>query len=371
MTPKPIPIMADAEAVACAAPDAPPILQNWTRLADLGDDLFTAVPPERQWLLRRLDKGGKHERGVVPLGKVGIFAAAGGVGKTMASLQLALSVATGKPWLGEHGFTVPAKCQGRVLLALGEEEIDEVRRRLFHAAQAMSLTEKDQLLARERVVVLPLAGKHVALTRAPNADGVETDAAKALRDKLHHEAGDEGWRLVVLDPLARFAGPEAEKDNAAATRFIETIEQFCQVKGNPTVLVVHHSAQHARGGDPSKADPNRDASQLARGATGITDGARFVLTLENERTTINDLRLERIAILKAPKTNLSPPLDGDVLLGRNPNNMGALFALDFGDTTRVKESRDEATRDRAQNRKKNKKPSDDEPEPEVEPSTWA
>lgn|GEM_PF-2824382 len=320
----------DEELVVIPKPAEPAktgILAAWKRLV-----LADAEPPPRRWLLRQ-----RNGNGIVPLGKVGLFAAAGGVGKTMASLQLALAVATGKDWLGE--FKVPAEGQGRVLLALGEEDEEEVSRRMFYCARAMGLTPEERRLACERIVVLPLAGMHVSLTGALDAEKIETAEAESLLAQLRTEAGEEGWRLVVLDPLARFAGPDAEKDNAAATRFVETVERFCSVPGNPTVLVVHHSAQHARGGDASQADPNADASQMARGATGLTDGARFVLTLQNERTTIGEPELERLAILRAPKTNLSPPLVDEVMLRRHAANMGALIALDEPDRGRVLDDR--------------------------------
>ena len=46
-------------------------------------------PPPRLWLVK--DR--------LPLGVVGLLAAAGGTGKSMGVLQLAVSVATGLPWL--------------------------------------------------------------------------------------------------------------------------------------------------------------------------------------------------------------------------------------------------------------------------------
>lgn len=325
-------LVVDIPKPAEAPKDVPAIVRVWKRLGDL-EGALDREPPPRPWLLTQ-----RNGDGLVPLGKVGVFAAAGGVGKTMACLQLALAVATGRDWLG--AFRVPPEGAGRVLLALGEEDEEEVTRRFFFCARAMKLTDEDKRLARERIVVLPLAGTHVSLTGALDDEKVETDASEALIGKLRAEAGEEGWRLVVLDPLARFAGPDAEKDNSAATRFVETVERLCSVPGRPTVLVVHHSAQHARGTDASQSDPNADASLHARGATGLTDGARFVMILQNERTTIGEQQLDRLAILRAPKTNLSPPLDDEVMLRRDLANMGALIALDKADMARVRDDRE-------------------------------
>jgi RecA-family ATPase len=331
----------EAEAVPMADPDAPalsephPIVHTFKPLGELGD-VFGTKPPRRRWLLKRGDDG------VLPLGKVGIFAAAGGVGKTMACVQLALAVATGRRWLagagaqGAGGFEVPSESAGHVLLALGEEDAEEVHRRVYNAALAMGLTSDDRKLALERIVVLPLAGQHVSLTHAADAMGEspETHAATALREKMQSTGID--WRLVVFDPLSRFAGPDAEKDNAAATRFIETAETFCKLRGEPTVLVVHHSAQHARG-ELGKGGRDRDASQVARGATGITDGARWVASLDSLRSDAEGL--EHLAELHVVKNNYAKPMHEPVTLRRNRDHGGALHELGAEDLAAVIKAR--------------------------------
>jgi RecA-family ATPase len=328
---------ADPEAFVAASdkPRQGAIVQAWRPLGELGD-VFGTKPPKRRWLLKR------DGDGVLPLGKVGIFAAAGGVGKTMACVQLALAVATGRRWLagagaqGAGGFEVPSEGAGHVLLALGEEAAEEVPRRVYNAALAMGLTPDERKLALERIVVLPLAGQHVSLTHAADAMGEspETHAATALREKMQ-STGIE-WRLVVLDPLSRFAGPDAEKDNAAATRFIETAETFCKLRGEPTVLVVHHSAQHARG-DGNARPQGRDASQVARGATGITDGARWVASLDSLRSDAEGL--EHLAELVVVKNNYAKPMHEPVTLRRNREYSGALHELDAKDLAAVIEAR--------------------------------
>ena len=310
---------------------AHPILAAWSKLGDLGPVFAEALPP-RRWLLKR------DGNGVLPLGKLGIFAAAGGAGKTMACIQLALAVATGRQWLG--AFDVPVEGVGHVLLALGEEDAEEVRRRMYHAAKAMKLTDGEKAKALESIVVIPLAGTHVALTQSEGkGDDVETGAAKALRERM--TSGGDGWRLVIFDPLARFAGADAEKDNAAATRFIETAESFCKLPGSPSVLIVHHSAQHARGGDSSKAEANRDASQVARGATAITDGARWVASLTTEYTTIGEPQLERLAAFQVIKSNYAAPMRESLMLRYQFDHGGALVALDVDDNNKLKADREQ------------------------------
>lgn len=324
-----------------------PILRSWKTLGELGD-VFGEAPPRRRWLLRR-SAPGLDGCGVLPLGKLGILAAAGGVGKTMACVQLALSVATGRKWL--EAFDIAPEGIGRVLLALGEEDEEEVRRRLYKAARAMKLTQEDQRHALERIVALPLAGCHVALTQNGDSSSIETDAARSLRAKM---AENDDWRLVILDPLSRFAGPDAETNNAGATRFIETAESLCSVPGGPTVLVVHHSAQHARGSRPAGGGP-RDASEVARGATGITDGARWVASLESWHTGATEEQLAHLGVLTIVKNNYAPMLREPIWLRRDRDHGGALREMDASDLKIVEHAEEE--RKAAKSRKGSESPS--------------
>lgn len=78
--------------------------------------MISEPPSARRWLLKDL----------LPLGVVGLFAAAGGSGKSYAMLQLGVSVATGIPFVGlDIGET------GGVLIIAAEDEADEIHRRLF------------------------------------------------------------------------------------------------------------------------------------------------------------------------------------------------------------------------------------------------
>ena len=247
--------------------------------ADRGDWLEVAPPP-MDWLLTVPPTREADRRQVLPRGVVGMLAAAGGVGKSMALVQLAVAVATGKPWLvgaaeGRFpGFETHNGAGDRVLLALGEEDELKARRRLYQAVQAAQLTPDERELLRDRLVVLPLASVPVGLM----ADRREREEARAgaIADELERRLADGGpWSLVVLDPLSRFAGMETEGDNAAATRFVQVLERFAKAPGSPAVLVSHHTGQGAR------REGMHDAT-AARGVTGLTDGVRWVATLTRE-----------------------------------------------------------------------------------------
>lgn len=273
----------------------------WKPMADRGPWL-TLIPPKRTYLLS-LEMEGKPQP-VLPLGKVGMFAGAGGAGKSWAMTQLALAVATGADWLG---FTVESP--GRVLLVLGEEEAEEARRRFFFAADAMGLSPERLELAAQRIWVLPMAGRSVALTREldPNEDhhgGLPmTDLALEIERRL--SGGDEPWRLVVLDPLSRFAGADVETDNAAATRFVQVLERLTQTHGTPTVLVTHHTTKGARQGQVS-GTTDASAATGARGSSALTDGVRWQANL-NALPRFPDV--PRLVELAFVKNNYGPPTD--------------------------------------------------------------
>ena len=255
------------------APD--PFAERWQSI-DL--EWMAQRPPPRRWLLERDARSHPEDApdivGVLPLGKVGMLAAGGGVGKTMALVQLALAVATGRRWLDTFSTPNP----GRVLLALAEEDAEEVQRRVYNAAGVMALTDAQRRMAVAHIVVLPLAGCSVALVAGEGGHVEETDTLRALRARLAKDVDGQPaeWRLIILDPLSRWAGADTEKDNAAATRFVEAVETLAlQSPGNPTVLLAHHTAKATRGNEANDAG-------AARGASALTDGVRWVANLDND-----------------------------------------------------------------------------------------
>lgn len=277
---------------------------KWKTLKELaGADWrswFATPPPRRQWLLERRRRDyndvGERTEGVLPLGKVAMLAAGGGMGKTMALVQLALAVATGREWLDTFATPNP----GPVLIALGEEDEDEFRKRLFDAAQVMRLTDEQAELAADRIVIIALSGTPVALTESDGRGNVkETPFLAELRSQL--ETGKD-WRLVILDPLSRFAGNDTEKDNAVATRFIQAVETLLSAPGGPTVLLAHHTTKTSRTSDSSS-----DAT-AARGASGLTDGVRWVANLDQLKDD------SELVELKVTKSNYSRKGDPVVLV---------------------------------------------------------
>ena len=243
-------------------------------------------PPPREYLLKHL--GGE---GFVPRGKPGIFNAAGGTGKTTSIVQLAISLATCRPWLGAYpGPDVPTKS----LLLLGEEDAEEVQRKLYWTCQSMQLTEEEWNLVEKNVIALPLAGNALPLLRPCENQNVEgTEHGDAVLALLHEHA-DVG--LVVVDPVSRFTAVNIEGDNILATRYAQELERFCKAPGKPTVLAVGHTSKEAR----------KAGTADARGVTGLFDAVRWALTLTaKSKATVE---------LAPTKNNLAPPSDPRTLI---------------------------------------------------------
>jgi RecA-family ATPase len=260
-----------------------------------GDTWFSTAPPPRDYLLHYIGDVGAGPVGVLAAGRVGFLASPGGAGKSYALCALALAVAVAdRPkqttWLG--GFEVNPDKAGRVLMLMGEEEEAEIRRRLYSAAQAAELSVDDTARAIDRIVPVPLCGVDgVALTQTPATDGVatETPFSAALRARLA-KAGP--WSLVVVDPLARFAGADVETDNAAATHLVQILEKLQHLPGSPTVLAAHHTRKKSGSDGP---EINTDDM---RGSSGLRDGARFVAVLEEQKVFAGVPNLVRFAVRK-------------------------------------------------------------------------
>jgi hypothetical protein len=302
-----------ALASAAGVKGAVPVIRTRTPLRDLAMALSPEIieedPPPRIPLLSTSDAEPALIRG-----KVGLLAAPGGTGKSWALIQLAIAVATGECWFGAGGWLAQ---DGRTLLLLAEEDAEEAQRRLHWAVKVGGA---DPMRVAGSITIIPLAGRGVALT----ADGdpldgslPETAFAEEIRALLRN-AEDHGrpYSLVILDPLSRFAGAEVEKDNAAATRFVQVVETFTSEKcGSPSVLVAHHARK--RSGDK---DEDREVADIIRGASALVDGVRWAAVLAKLPEADG---LPPMLRLRVPKTNYTAE-PAPLYLVRQEQGRGAL-----------------------------------------------
>lgn len=354
----------DAQALAAAE-------REWPLLSMPADYLEEKPDPPR-WLLMRppsKDAGEKSWKGFCRMGKVGVIAAPGGTGKTMAAVGLALAVSTGQNWLrpgvwsgrGPHQIPngIRVDTPGRVAVLLAEEDGDDIRRRLFYTGKLMGLDPAARARARDRLFLAGLAGMDVSLV---DKDGGFDAKLANLRRVLKAKAG-EGWSLILVDPLARFAGIGAETDNALATRFVQALEQLTSLPGNPAVLFIHH--ERKGGGDGADA---------IRGSSALVDGARWALRLiplmdpADRRKRWTSKRGERGVKLELVKTNYTPPVHDEYIVMQDSGHHGALrFSSneDSSELKRAREAAEEAKRSRHRDKGSNRSTAKTEPTPDV------
>jgi AAA domain len=176
---------------------------------DLGavlDRVQAAGPPG--WLVQ----------GLWPADAYGVLAAEDKAGKTWAILDLAVSVAAGRPWLG--AFSCPQA--GRVLVFLGEGGQRAIVRRLR------------AICAHKHLAVEELAARIRLCFRVPRLTSGEDLAAVA------GELAARPAALVILDPLYLAVGVAgAGADLYAMGTVLSAIQGVCQQAGAALVVVTH------------------------------------------------------------------------------------------------------------------------------------
>jgi hypothetical protein len=200
---------------------AGPGLGGWGRLLvrDVAEVIATvdaAGPPA--WLVA----------GLWPADAYGVLAAESKAGKTWAILDLAVSVATGRPWLGR--FTCPER-PGLVFLGEGGERATIRRLRAVCAHKGLDPGE--------------LAGRLRLCFRVPKLLGGEDLAA------VEAELAAAPTGLVVIDPLYLAAAGAQAASLFQMGAALEPIQAVCQHAG-AALVVVHHFNQTGQGTGPTR-----------------------------------------------------------------------------------------------------------------------
>lgn len=235
---------AEGEDWSAATAEKPPEIFETEEIFPIN---ITDVPP-RPWIIP----------GLTMHGHLSILVAPGGSGKSQLTLQMGIITALGMDWAGWK----PRKPQ-KVLIINAEDDRDEMRRRLYAAAEHMNIDQESLrgklLIAKniDDIVIAQSDPKTKAVHRTPKFD------------QLRRAIQAQNIGLVVVDPFAEtFIGDEnanSEIKWAAATWRALARVTDC------SVYLVHHTKKHAgaMAGDP-------DAS---RGGGSIINTARVVSTL--------------------------------------------------------------------------------------------
>jgi AAA domain len=180
-----------------------------------------AAAGEPRWLIQ----------GLWPADAYGVLAAQEKAGKTWAALDLAVSVACGRPWLDHF----PCPNPGPVLVFLGEGGERATVRRVEAIATAKGV-DPDQLADQLRLCF------RVPRLAAPGAGG---ELAAIQAELQAHPAV-----LVVLDPLYLAAAGASGSNLYDMGAVLQAIQGVCQAAGCALLVVTHwNKTGDGRGAD--------------------------------------------------------------------------------------------------------------------------
>lgn len=230
------------------------VLSDWTL------DRYDGEPPPVEQLVE----------GVLPLGSLCLLAGMGDIGKGLLGLSLSLKVAGPPSVMGVHAFGGAVKTFGRVVVIAGEDDARALHQRLHRLSD-----EGDRPWLRDRVMLVPLpnAGGNYPLIRSSGRGLEITDQAERLRDEL---AAIEDLRLVIFDPMSRFAAANLEREMDAGQMLFGWLGSIA-AEMNATVLLTHHMAK-SKGKETRITDPAM-AREMIRGVSGLVDGVRAAYAL--------------------------------------------------------------------------------------------
>ncbi len=184
-----------------------------------------AVKP-REWLAE----------GLIPLNTVTLFSGDGGTGKSLLSLQLAVSVAAGRAWIGKP------VADGAVIYMSAEDDDDELHRRLDDILKAGKCTYDDL----KGLTMRSLAGEDALLAVDSQMNLMRTELFK----ELDARAADEAPTLIVIDTLADVY-PANENDRAKVRQFIGILRGLALKRRCAVLLLGHPSLTGLNSGSGS------------------------------------------------------------------------------------------------------------------------
>ena len=253
-------------------------------LADWFATRYAGDAPEQRFLVE----------GSVPLGVVSVLAAMGDTGKGMIALDLALSVATGKPRsvsVSPEPMALGGAIRefGAAAILTAEDDEGEIHRRLERLDP-----ERHRLARPERLVVVPLpnAGGPFPLVAGGRNGPEATPQFHGLRDQLARIAD---LKLVVFDPLSSFIHADVNADPAAGS-FATGLLAGLATETGAAVIVAHHMRKPQGNKPIASVEQARDA---VRGTSALVDGVRLVYALwpaseERQREAFKTLDEKRV-----------------------------------------------------------------------------
>lgn len=238
---------------------------------------------------------------------LGVLVAPGGTGKSILSLQIAMTVAFGKDLFSI--FDGEKIKPGNVLILNAEDPQEVIKSRLYGFRDRLP-DEIDHTFLGKHLTILPVSGHDFKI-----AEKAEFNVIKMSKDfedlieELKAQDHENRPRLIILDTLNRLAGGVDENDNAQMGRVLNFVEIMNREIGCAT-LIVHHTNKG------STLTGQGGIQQAGRGASVVTDNARWQLNMSGMSKEEGEKRgiVEGIARdwikLDYSKTNYGPPRSG-------------------------------------------------------------
>jgi hypothetical protein len=262
------------------------------------------IPPRS--FIFHTDEGFGMNEGFLPAEVPCIIAAPGGCGKTYLLIQAAVAAACGTRWL--HAKALKPM---QVLYLAGEEDKNEVARRLQSVLKSMGIYKNKKLLEliNQNLRLFPRVGKNERLI---DDEENPTEVFKKLKFFLEEHPD---IKLVILDPASKYMGCETEKDAAKAQNWVDLLWQLSLTEGRPSVLVAHHTRKDSgnkntilKASEKDKV-PDMDLD-LIRGSGGLVNGFRWAMLLARREYDDNSERVF-LRVVKANYTKRSGILQFD------------------------------------------------------------
>ncbi|RZI45115.1 AAA family ATPase [Candidatus Finniella inopinata] len=224
-----------------------------------------------------------------PMASVSILAAAGGVGKGMLMLDLALNLActTASPYGSAFGPRVVQN--GSVVLFCAEDNQEELHRRYAVLDPANTRNHIDTGSNKNQIYSIPLPNKGGAFPI------IEQDKNKGFRASEKFKA-IKTWlkslpnlKLIIFDPIASFIWGADTNDAGAMTFLMNTLQDLATETGS-CCIVTHHTNKPGRNsqGRTQEHETLEDILHSMRGSTAIANGARLVYVLSEAPKAIQD-----------------------------------------------------------------------------------
>jgi RecA-family ATPase len=189
----------------------------------------------------------------------------GGLGKSYLILYLSLCVALGIDFCGQ-----PCE-QGRVVIVSGEDDFNEVWRRLLKLVRHLGPLLPSRALETLRETIEVVDVKQWRRARGASPVLTKSDRGSAILTPLvgHIARAIGNANLVVFDTVSRFNGAE-ENSNDAMARLVDAFEIISE-ETHSAVLSLAHTGIKGKGGAVDQYS--------SRGASALSDNSRSVTVL--------------------------------------------------------------------------------------------